>query len=376
MTLDIRLTHAFGGFDLDVALSVPAGVTVLFGPSGSGKTTVANAVAGLLRPDRGRIAVGDWVLLDTAARRDLPPHRRRLGYIFQDGRLFPHLTVRQNLLYGRWFAPRGARTESLSRVVDMLGIGALLQRHPGALSGGEKARVAIGRALLAGPRLILADEPLAALDDARKAEILPYFERLRDEVSVPILYVSHATAEVARLATTVVALRGGRVVAVGPPGLVLADVAAVGARGASSVLAARVVAHHADGLTELDTQGGPLWLPRLDTPPGRTLRVRIAAQDVILSHNRPAGLSALNILVGQITGIRLGDGPGALVTLAIGSDRLTARITRRSVDALALAPGQTCHAVIKTVAVAPEDVGQGASRSADADSRRGEPGPD
>jgi molybdate transport system ATP-binding protein len=362
MTLSIRLTHAFAGFDVDVDVTAPPGVTVLFGASGSGKTTLVHAVAGLLRPDRGRIAVDDWLLLDTDAGRNLPPHRRRLGYIFQEGRLFPHLTVRQNLLYGRWFAPRDARTESLSRVVEMLGIGPLLPRRPGALSGGEKARVAIGRALLAGPRLILADEPLAALDEARKAEVLPYFERLRDEVSVPILYVSHATAEVARLATTVVALRGGRVVACGPPAQVLADVAAVGARGASSVLTARVVAHDADGLTALDTAGGPLWLPRLGALPGRTLRVRIAAQDVILSRDRPSGLSALSILSGRIADIRLGDGPGALVTLAIGDDRLTARITRRSVEALALAPGQTCHAVIKTVAVAPEDIGSGQGR--------------
>jgi molybdate transport system ATP-binding protein len=356
MTLSIRLTHAFAGFDLEIEVAAPPGVTVLFGPSGSGKTTVVNAVAGLLRPDRGRIAVGDWVLLDTEARRFLPPHRRRLGYIFQEGRLFPHLTVRQNLLYGHWFSPRDARTGNLSHVIEMLGIGPLLDRRPGTLSGGEKARVAIGRALMAGPKLILADEPLASLDEARKAEILPYFERLRDEVSVPILYVSHASAEVARLATTVVALRGGRVVACGSPTQVLGDVAAVGPRGAASVLNARVVAHHADGLTALDTPGGTLWLPQLDAAPGRTLRVRIAAQDVILSRDRPRGLSALNILAGQITEIRQGDGPGALVTLAVGEDRLLARITRRSAEALALAPGQTCHAIIKSVAVAPSDV--------------------
>ena len=359
MTLSVCVQHGFKGFDLDVSFEAPAGVTVLFGPSGSGKTTIVNAVAGLLRPDRARIAAGDWVLIDTGARRFLPPHRRRLGYVFQEGRLFPHLTVRQNLLYGRWFAPRAARTESLPRVVEMLGIGALLDRRPGALSGGEKQRVAIGRALLCGPKLILADEPLAALDEARKAEILPYFERLRDEVSVPILYVSHSSSEVARLATTVVALRGGRVVACGPPAEVLSDVAAVGARGAASVLSARVVAHHHDGLSELATAAGPLWLPRLDDAPGTTIRVRIAAQEVILSRGRPEGLSSLNILSGQIIDIRLGDGPGAMVVLAVGQDRLTARITRRSVEAMGLATGQTCHAIIKSVAVAPEDVGTG-----------------
>ena len=185
MTLSVAIRHGFPGFDLDVSFEAPAGVTVLFGPSGSGKTTLINAMAGLLRPRMGRIAVDDWVLLDTQAHHILPPHRRRLGYIFQEGRLFPHLTVRQNLHYGRWFAPRDARHENPARVIEMLGIGHLLDRRPGALSGGEKQRVAIGRALLAAPKLILADEPLAALDEARKAEILPYVERLRDEVAVP-----------------------------------------------------------------------------------------------------------------------------------------------------------------------------------------------
>ena len=192
MTLSVRVSHRLPGMEIDVAFDAPPGVTVLFGRSGSGKTTIVNAVAGLLRPDAGRVAVDDWVLFDTEKGHWLPPHRRRLGYIFQEGRLFPHLTVSQNLSYGSWFAPRGARRESRDKVIEMLGIGHLLDRRPALLSGGEKQRVAIGRALLASPRLILADEPLAALDDARKAEILPYFERLRDEVSVPILYVTHS----------------------------------------------------------------------------------------------------------------------------------------------------------------------------------------
>lgn len=359
MTLSVSIRHAFPGFALDVSFEAPPGVTVLFGPSGSGKTTLVNAVAGLLRPDEGRIAAGDWVLVDTQTRRFLPPHRRRLGYIFQEGRLFPHLSVRQNLAYGRWFAPREARAESLDRIVDMLGIGHLLDRRPGALSGGEKQRVAIGRALLAAPKLILADEPLAALDEARKAEILPFFERLRDEVAVPVLYVSHSSAEVARLATTVVALREGRVAGFGPPGQVLGDVAAMGARGAASILTARVVAHHPDGLSELETAAGALWLPRLRDAPGATVRVRVGAQEVILSRARPEGLSALNILSGRVVGISPGHGPGAIVTLAVGEERLAARITRRSLAAMGLAAGQECHAVIKTLAVAPEDVGTG-----------------
>jgi len=365
MTLALRVRHRFAGFDLDVDVEAPPGVTVLFGPSGSGKTTLVNAVAGLLRPDAGRIAVDDWVLLDTAARRFLPLHRRRIGYIFQEGRLFPHLTVRQNLLYGRWFAPRDTQPESLERVVDMLGIGHLLARRPGALSGGEKQRVAIGRALLSAPRLILADEPLAALDEARKAEILPYFERLRDEVSVPILYVSHSSAEVARLATTVIALREGCVAAVGTPAQVLSDVGAMGARDIGSLISAKVVAHHDDGLSELTTAAGPLFLPRVAAAPGSTIRVRIAAHDVILSRAAPVGLSALNTLRGTIAEIHPGHGPGALVVLALGeTENLTARVTRRAVATLGLEPGQTCHAILKSVAIAPEDVGRAQTHEA------------
>ena len=357
--LEVTVKHSFKGFTLDTAFKAPAGVTVLFGRSGSGKTTLVNAVAGLLMPDQGRIVADDWVLLDTAKGIRLRPHKRRLGYVFQEGRLFPHLTVRQNLAYGAWFAPKGAPREDLPRVVDMLGLGALLDRRPTALSGGEKQRVAIGRALLSAPRLILADEPLAALDEARKAEILPYFERLRDEVSVPILYVSHSASEVARLATTVVALDAGRVVVQGPAAEVLGDPAVRpgGTREMGAVLMARVLQHHEDGLTELDAGGLPLFLPRVRAACGTVLRIRIAAHDVILSRARPEGLSALNMLAGTVAAIRTGDGPGALVALDTKAGRILARITRRSVAALGLAEGQTCYAVVKSVAVAPEDVG-------------------
>ncbi|WP_071795305.1 molybdenum ABC transporter ATP-binding protein [Natronohydrobacter thiooxidans] len=357
MRLALQVRHRFAGLELDVDVLAPPGVTVLFGPSGSGKTTLVNAVAGLLRPDQGRIAAGDWVLMDSATRHWLPPSKRRLGYIFQEGRLFPHLTVRQNLLYGRWFAPRDAPAESLERVVDLLGIDRLLSRRPGALSGGEKQRVAIGRALLAAPRLILADEPLAALDEARKAEILPYFERLRDAVSVPILYVSHSSAEVARLATTVIALREGKVAAFGPPAQVLGDPATMGARGLVSVLSAQVVAHHGDGLSELQVAGGTIWPPRLPEEAGRDLRIRVAAKDVILSRVAPQGLSALNILRGTIREIRAAEAPNVLVTVALGdgaeAQMLMAQITRRSLDALALEPGQSCYAILKSIAVSP-----------------------
>ncbi|NUB44466.1 molybdenum ABC transporter ATP-binding protein [Fertoebacter nigrum] len=359
MTLSVSLRHGFGSFALDLAFEAPPGVTVLFGRSGSGKTSVVNAVAGLLRPDAGRISLGDTLLCDTTRRIHVPPHRRRIGYVFQDARLFPHLTVRGNLLYGRWFTQRA--TVPLDHVVDLLGIGALLDRRPGALSGGEKQRVAIGRALLAEPRLLLMDEPLAALDEARKAEILPYLERLRDEVAVPVLYVSHALAEVARLATTLVVLEGGRVTHAGPAAALLADPAAVpalGIREAGAVLEARVVRHEADGLTQLAVSGGTLLLPRVAAEPGALLRIRIHAQDVMLSRAQPEGLSALNILPAVVTSLRQGDGPGAMVQLRCGSDLILARITRRSATALGLEPGVACHAVLKSVAVAQGDVGR------------------
>ena len=359
MTLSVRLRHAFAGFALDVAFDAPGGVTALFGRSGSGKTTVINAVAGLLRPDQGRIAVAGLVLLDTASGQNLPPHRRRLGYVFQDGRLFPHLTVRQNLLYGSWFAPKGDAV-ALERVVEMLGIGPLLTRRPAGLSGGEKQRVAIGRALLCNPRLLLMDEPLAALDDARKAEILPYLERLRDQTDVPILYVSHSVAEVVRLATTLVVLDAGRVLRAGPASVLMSDPDAAplfGVREAGAYLTARLVAQEADGLSRLDTAAGPLLLPRIDAAPGTLLRVRIHAQDVILSRTRPIGLSALNILPAVVTDLRRGDGPGAMVQLRAGQDLLLARITRRSAEAMGLAPGVEVYAILKSVAVARDDLG-------------------
>lgn len=358
MSLSVSITHTFPGFSLDVAFDAPPGVTALFGRSGSGKTTVVNAVAGLLMPDQGRISAGGAVLFDRASGVALPPHQRRLGYVFQDARLFPHLTVRQNLTYGRWFAPKGGVT--LEAVVDLLGIGGLLDRHSVALSGGEKQRVAIGRALLSNPRLLLMDEPLAALDEARKAEILPWLERLRDGTDIPILYVSHAMAEVARLATTLVVMEGGRIRAAGPVADMLADPAlapVLGLREAGSILPARVAAHEDDGLTRLDTAAGPVWLPQVAAVAGSAVRIRIAAQDVILSRARPEGLSALNVLPATVTALRMGDGPGALIRLSVGGDPLLVRITRRSAVAMGLAEGAEVFAIVKSVSVAQADIG-------------------
>ena len=359
MSLDVSLRHDLGALHLDVDFTAPRGVTVLFGRSGAGKSTIVNAVAGLLRPRDGRIQLEDHLLLDTGSGVNLPPHRRGVGYVFQEGRLFPHLTVRQNLAFGRWFATQRKARADYDRIVEILGLGDLLTRRPGDLSGGEKQRVAIGRALLAEPQLLLADEPLAALDEARKGEILPYFEALRDEIAIPILYVTHSAAEVARLATTVIALQDGRVARQGPAIEVLGDpmVTPAGARAAGAVLEAVVSRHHIDGLTELDAGGVPLFLPRLTRAPGDRLRVRIAAHEVMLATSRPQGISALNILPGTIEAMRAGTGPGMMVSLMTPAGPVLARVTRRSAASLGLTRGADCFAIVKSIAIAPEDVG-------------------
>ena len=361
MTLEVDITHRFGAFDADVRFEAPGGITALFGRSGAGKTTVINAIAGLLTPDRGRIAVNGEVLLDTEARINVPAHRRRVGYVFQDARLFPHLTVRQNLLFGRWFSGATRDGDALEKIVDLLGIQKLLERRPATLSGGERQRVSIGRALLSEPRILLMDEPLAALDEARKAEILPYLEKLRDAFDVPVLYVSHAVAEVARLATTIVALSDGRVVRQGPTAEILADPDAfplMGRQEAGSILTTTLVRHDPeDGLSELAFSGGSLVTPLIDAPPGAHLRVRIRARDIILARSAPEETSALNILPATVH--QIGSQDGAIVDIQVrcGSDDLLARITRRSLNRLGLEVGTPCYAILKSIAVARRDVG-------------------
>lgn len=354
MSLQVAVQHKQGDFALDARFACDHGLTALFGRSGAGKTTLVNLIAGLIRPQQGRISINERVLVDTAKGIFVPPHKRRIGYVFQEGRLFPHLTVRQNLLYGRWFSSRQDAI-TLEQIVDLLGIASLLPRRPGNLSGGEKQRVAIGRALLSHPELLLMDEPLAALDAARKDEILPYLERLRDDLSLPIVYVSHAIPEVTRLADTVVLLSDGRVQAVG-------DMAGLSSRldlfpligryEAGAVLAATIVRHDdAYGLTELRCRAGRLFVARSNRAVGETLRLRIRARDVTLSLEHPDRTSALNILPGIVAELKQDGGPQLEVKLDCNGDSLLARVTRLSAERLKLAPGVAVHAMIKTVAL-------------------------
>jgi molybdate transport system ATP-binding protein len=353
VTLSVSLRHRLGAFALDAAFESAGRLTALFGASGAGKTSLVNLIAGLARPDEGRIAVDGRVLTDTRTRTFVPKHRRRIGYVFQDARLFPHLTVAQNLRYGRFFTPAAGRYADMGRVVDLLGIGHLLARRPGSLSGGEKQRVAFGRALLASPALMLMDEPLASLDDARKAEILPYIERLRDEARIPIVYVSHSIAEVARLATDVVALSAGRVVGSGSAADVLARLDLLAAEDRDEVAAlveVEVIGHDPRfALSMLRSAGGEWRVPRLDAPVGARRRARVRARDVMLATARPSGISALNVLAGVVTAVTPGKGPDALVDLDCRGDRLLARVTRHSVHALGLEPGLPVFAIVKAV---------------------------
>jgi molybdate transport system ATP-binding protein len=358
MTLDIDINHRQGTFALTANFSAGGGLTALLGRSGSGKTTLINVIAGLIRPDQGRVAIAGDVVFDSAQRIFVAPHKRRLGYVFQDARLFPHLSVRRNLIYGRWFAGLDAAdAKAVDAIADLLGITHLLDRWPTRLSGGERQRVAIGRALLAEPRCLLMDEPLASLDDQRKQEILPYLERLRDERGIPILYVSHSVPEVARLATTIILLSEGRVAAIGAPADLLPRVdlfPLLGRAEAGTVIEATVIAHdEAYGLSVLRSAAGLWYVPRVDDAIDARLRLRVRARDVTLSLSQPAAdaVSALNCFAAKVTEIGRRDGAIVDVRLDCNGEALVARVTRLSVDRLRLAPGAVVHAMIKSVAL-------------------------
>ncbi|UXN59938.1 molybdenum ABC transporter ATP-binding protein [Phyllobacterium zundukense] len=356
MTLTFEAKHALGKFVLDAAFTSDRGVTALFGRSGSGKTSIIRILAGLSPPDQGRVVFDGDVLVDTKKGIFVPKHKRCFGYVFQEGRLFPHLTVQQNLNYGRWFTPKSRRSDDLSKVIDLLGIGAILDRRPGKLSGGEKQRVAIGRALLSSPRMLLMDEPLAALDDTRKIEILPYLEALRDEMSIPIIYVSHSVSEVARLADRVIVMSEGKVAMAGAAADVLSHTSisiTTDRREAGSLVEGKVLNY--DPMHKLTTIGfktSKIYVSGTEVAVGKSVRVHILAKDVMLSTIRPEQLSALNILEGTVSAITFESGI-ADVQVDCQGTTILARITELSCGRLDLRPGMLVFAIIKTVALEP-----------------------
>ncbi|MCK0196591.1 molybdenum ABC transporter ATP-binding protein [Ancylobacter sp. 6x-1] len=351
--IDIRIERS--SFRLESAFVAPgAGVTALFGRSGAGKTTIIQAVAGVVRPAAGRIVVDGETYFDLERGIDLPIEARRVGYVFQDSRLFPHFSVEKNLRYGERRA-RGTPFVGFAQVVDLLGIGHLLKRRPHTLSGGERQRVAIGRALLAQPRILLMDEPLAALDEARKLDILPYIERLRDEMRLPVFYVSHSIDEVLRLSDHVVALADGRQVAAGPVSEVMSRpdiLPVVGRFDLGTILDCVVARHDPDyGLSTLSFAGGELRVPLVDVKPGAPMRARVRSRDVALALARPEDVSVTNRIPAQVSDIRRIEGPYTDVELAIGASCLHAMVTLESVERLRLAVGMEVWALVKSVAV-------------------------
>ncbi len=355
MSLSVAVRHRLGSLDLDVAFESAGGITAVFGASGCGKTSLVNVIAGLIRPNFARISVGDTVLVDTEHGIFMPAHRRRIGYVFQEARLFPHLTVEGNLAYGEWFTPKSQRYAARGPILELLGIGNLLKRRPRDLSGGEKQRVAIGRALLASPRLLLMDEPLASLDASRKAEIMPYLERLRDEVKIPIVYVSHSVAEVLRLASDVAVLAQGKLAAFGPAAEIAQRLDLVPAEEreeGGAIIDMKVASHDAEfGLTRLASAAGDIHVPGRIGPEGTPARVRIRARDVMLALAEPTHISALNVLRGTVAAISPADAYSVNVRLDCGGAAVVARITRHSAAALKLAPGTPAFAVVKAVSV-------------------------
>ncbi len=349
-----RFTIDRGDFKLDVDLTLPgSGITALFGHSGSGKTTCLRGLAGLERFP-GYCALGDTVWQDDSCGIFVPTHQRALGYVFQEASLFPHLSVQQNMVFGQKRQCTAAGGLQLDDVVELLGIGNLLDRRPSELSGGERQRVAIARALLAGPEILLMDEPLAALDLKRKLEILPYLERLHGELSIPIVYVSHAPDEVARLADHLVLLDQGKVVASGPLNDVLSrlDLPAAFADDAGVVIATRVAEHEADDLTRLEFSGGAIYVSRRSEPLGTELRCRIHARDVSLTLAPQLQSSILNCVAATVVDLGPTDTPGhVLVRLDVTGQPLLARITQRSADKLGIHPGLSLRAQIKAVAL-------------------------
>ena len=354
--LAVAVAKRRGAFSLEVAFQAPTpGIVALFGRSGCGKTTLVECLAGLLEPDSGNLSLDELVLVDTAAGYSLPAERRRIGYVFQNARLFPHLSVRGNLRYGQKRAPAGAHAISFDEITALLGLAPLLARRPYTLSGGERQRVALGRALLSQPRLLLLDEPLASLDAPRRAEVLPYLEALRDRLSIPMVYVSHQFEEVLRLADHVVLMEAGRVLAAG--GLHEVSLrpeltAIVGAESVGAVLEGVISEiDTARGLARLALGSGTLLVSAAQARIGARARVQLLARDLILATQPALGLSVRNSIAGVVAGIRDDDHEAKIVIVDIGGASVLARVTRDAVETLGLHLGSRVWVLVKAVSL-------------------------
>lgn len=355
-SIGLRLTLPRAGFAVQLDLALPGqGITVLYGASGSGKTSTLRCVAGLERAHEARIAVRGDVWQDDAAGIFVPTWQRPLGYVFQEASLFDHLDVRGNLMYGlrRTRKPQGRQT--LDQAIELLGIGSLLARHPAQLSGGERQRVAIARALASEPRVLLLDEPLASLDQARRQEILPWLERMRDELRLPMLYVTHSADELARLADHLVVLEQGRARASGPVAEVLASITAPEVLGDDAGALLDGVLAERDGtwhLARVDVGAANLWLRDTGLPVGRRVRLRVLARDVSITTEEPRATSIQNLLPCVVQAVAADRHPSqVIVQLSVGGTPLLARVTARSASALGLRPGMAVWAQVKSVAL-------------------------
>jgi len=355
MALEV-MARAKGPIPLDVAFRVEHGeLLALVGHSGSGKTTLLRTIAGLWRPEVARVTVDGTSWLDTAARIDLPTHHRRVGIVFQNYALFPHMTAAQNVMAAMDVADR---YEAL-RILDLVNLHGLGSRKPAQLSGGQQQRVAVARALARKPQALLLDEPFSAVDRATREKLYGEIIALRAHLAMPVVLVTHDMNEAQLLADRMVVIEQGRVVGAGTTAQVMADpeaLRAMGIREVAAMLPAVIAEHGPDGLTRLDAATGPLFLPGVEGAPGTQVRVRIMAHEVILSRARPEGLSAQNILAGTVTQIVAGKGPAVTVHVRVGDHEILSRITRRAAEQMALRPGETIHAILKSMSVARDHV--------------------
>lgn len=351
MTLSVQVA-AQSPIPIELAFTLnPGELLAVTGPSGAGKSTLLRMIAGLARPQSGRIRVGDHIWFDQAQGIHLPPHKRRSGLVFQSYALFPHMTALENIM-AAMERPDPAQAGALLSLVRLDGLGT---RRPAELSGGQQQRVAMARALARKPHALLLDEPFSAVDRATREALYGEIIALRAHLDMPVVLVTHDVAEAQMLADRMLVIDRGKMVASGTTAEVMSNADALrtlGLREAAALLPARVSAHLPDGLTQLETATGPLFVPLLSAPLGAELRVRIMAHDVILSRERPVGLSAQNILPGVVARIVPGTGPGVMVHVAIGGEEVLARITRRALDQLQLGPGDQVHVILKTMSVA------------------------